>query len=180
MHSATSRPAAPSGDADENNLRGAEVLKPVIRPGGIMARRIFVLVAAATFAVSSFAHAADNASDRECVRGEVVIAPQAAMAQQEATAKSEAATQQNAVPQGETPMPVAAKATLEKVFATPVSESIETEDGVMALVGPIEFVITRIGPDGKPVMACVDNAEAARRFFETTVEKLPVKRAQDQ
>ena len=149
-----------------------------------MARRIFVLVAAAAFAVSSFAHAADNASDRECVRVEQapseVIAQSEVPAQQEATAKSDVATQQAAVPQAAAQLPVATMATLEKVFATPVSDSIETEDGVMALVGPIEYVITRIGPDGKPVMACVDNAEAARRFFEATVEKLPVRRAQDQ
>jgi hypothetical protein len=130
-----------------------------------MARRIFVLVAAAALAVSSFAHAADNASDRECTSEE--------LAKEKATVQHEAAVPQEVAP-------VASMATLEKVFAAPVSQSIETEDGVMALVGPIEFVITRIGPDGKPVMACVDSAEAAQRFFEATFEKLPAKRAQDQ
>ena len=125
-----------------------------------MARRIFVLAAAATFAVSAFAYAADNASDRDCVR---IDQSQEATVKPEAPVKSEAAVK-----------------ALDKILAAPMSASVETEDGVEALVGPIEFVIARIGPDGKPIKACVDSAEAARRFFQTRVEKLPAKSAQDQ
>ena len=36
-----------------------------------------------------------------------------------------------------------------------------------------ELVVARIGPDGKPVLACVNGADAAQRFFETPSEKLP-------
>ena len=132
-----------------------------------MARRIFVLVAAATFAVSAFAYAADNASDRDCVRVDQEIVQQDTPVQEKATVQ-----QKTTAP--------AAMVSLEKILAAPMSASVETEDGVEALVGPIEFVIARIGPDGKPVKACVDSAEAARHFFQTRVEKLPAKSAQDQ
>jgi len=36
----------------------------------------------------------------------------------------------------------------------------------------IEVLVVRIGLDGKPVLACVDSAEAAKRFLETPIENV--------
>ena len=36
----------------------------------------------------------------------------------------------------------------------------------------VELLVARIGPDGKPVLACVDSAEALKKFLESPVEKL--------
>src|SRR5688572_17331988 len=36
----------------------------------------------------------------------------------------------------------------------------------------MEVLIARIGTDGKPVLACVDSAAAAKRFLEAPVDKL--------
>ena len=41
-----------------------------------------------------------------------------------------------------------------------------------------EVLIARVGADGKLVFACVDSAEAAKRFFEAPVEKLPARATQ--
>jgi len=126
-----------------------------------MSRRISVLVAVAALAVSSFAHAAD--SKKEKTQQET----------QSQTAKLEAEAQQD--------VPAAAPATLEKTFtASAEGASIETEDGVSAMVGPIDVVISRIGADGKPVMACVDTLEAARRFFAAPVETVMPKQKKEQ
>jgi hypothetical protein len=76
--------------------------------------------------------------------------------------------------------PATAPATLEATFAVAKAESIETEDGVSAAVGPIEVVVARIGPDGKPVMACVDDLEAARRFRKAPSEQQAPKQAKEQ
>ena len=35
----------------------------------------------------------------------------------------------------------------------------------------MEVLVARIAPDGKAVMACVDSAEAAKKFFEAPIEK---------
>jgi hypothetical protein len=32
-------------------------------------------------------------------------------------------------------------------------------------------LIARVGPDGKLVLACVDSAEAAKKFLEAPIEK---------
>ncbi len=50
--------------------------------------------------------------------------------------------------------------------------SIETEDGVSMVAQSAEVVIVRIGTDGKPVMACVDNPESAERFFTAPAGQL--------
>lgn len=119
-----------------------------------MSRRISVLVAVTALAVSSFASAENRANDQECTRQEKV--------QQEAAAQ--AVIQPVVATQVE---PV----TLEAIFAASAeAASVETEDGVSAMVGPIEVVVARIGPDGKPVMACVDDIKAARRFFNVPAE----------
>jgi hypothetical protein len=126
-----------------------------------MSRRISVLVVAvAALAVSSVALAADRANDTECTRQEK--------------------TQQETVAQAPIQLPAAAPLTLEEVFAVSAEvEPIETEDGVSATVGPIEVVVARIGPDGKPVMACVDDLKAAQRFFHAPVVPAPKQAKED-
>lgn len=135
-----------------------------------MSRRISVLVAVTALAVSSFvpaAYAADRTNDQECTQQE--------KAQQEAAA---ATTQGEAAAQAVTVAPE--PATLEASFAVSAdAASVETEDGVSAMVGPIEVVVARIGPDGKPVMACVDDIKAARRFFNVPAET-PAPKAKEQ
>jgi hypothetical protein len=118
-----------------------------------MSRRISVLVAVTALAVSSTVYAADRANDQECARQEKVQQETAA----QAVIQPEVATQVEPV-------------TLEALFASAEAASVETEDGVSAMVGPIEVVVARIGPDGKPVMACVDDIKAARRFFNVPAE----------
>ena len=133
-----------------------------------MSRRMSVLVAVTALAVSSYAFAADRSSNRERKQQKTqqeTTAP--ATAQPEAAAKA-------------AEVPAAAPATLEEVFAVSAeAKSIETEDGVSA-AGHLEVVVARIGADGKPVQACVDSPEAARRFFKTPIEKLSPKQAKEQ
>jgi hypothetical protein len=131
-----------------------------------MSKRISVLVAVTALAVSSFA--ADRASNRESKQEKT---------QQETTAPA-TAQPDGAAKAAEASAPAAA--TLEETFAAASAESIETEDGVSAAVGPIEVVVARIGPDGKPVMACVDDLEAARRFFKAPSEQQAPKQAKEQ
>ena len=121
-----------------------------------MSRTISVLFAVAALAVSSFAYAADPASGRDRAQQE--------KAQQADAVECAETTQQDMAP----------VVTLEQMFtASAESESIETDDGVSAAVGPIEVVVSRIGADGKPIMACVDTLKAARHFFDTPIEQLP-------
>lgn len=42
----------------------------------------------------------------------------------------------------------------------------------------VEVLLVRIAPDGKPVMACVDSAEAAKKFLEAPIEKTARGRAE--
>ena len=134
-----------------------------------MSQRISVLVAVTALAVSSLAHAADRAGNRERTQEKT---------QQETAAQ---ATIQPEVAAKAAEVAAAAPATLEETFAVSAeAKSIETEDGVSATVGPIEVVVARIGPDGKPVMACVDDLQAARRFFKAPDEKLAPKQAKEQ
>jgi len=131
--------------------------------------RISVLVAVTALSVSSFVYGADRVSDDECTRQEKV--------QQETTAQ--ATIQQDETAKA-AQLPAAAPRTLEEVFAVSAeAEAIETEDGVSAMVGPIEVVVARLGPDGKPVMACVDDIKAARRFFKAPAETLAPKQAKE-
>ena len=132
-----------------------------------MSRRISVLVAVTALAVSSFAHAGERKQEKA----------QHEKTQQE-TAAPATAQPDVAAKAAESPAP--APVTLEEMFAVANVESIETEDGVSAAVGPIEVVVARIGPDGKPVMACVDDLEAARRFFKAPSEQQAPKQAKEQ
>jgi hypothetical protein len=58
--------------------------------------------------------------------------------------------------------------------------SVETADGVNSPMNGMELVVARLGEDGKPVIACVDNAEAAQRFFEAPAESIGRRKAQNQ
>ncbi|HEX8620103.1 MAG TPA: hypothetical protein VF911_21165 [Thermoanaerobaculia bacterium] len=58
--------------------------------------------------------------------------------------------------------------------------AVETSDGVSAPMQVSEVLVARIGTDGKPVMACVDNEEAARRFLDAPIERAERRRAQEQ
>ena len=58
--------------------------------------------------------------------------------------------------------------------------TVDTGDGVNSRTISVELVVARLGADGKPVMACVDNAEAAERFFEAPVARIGRGKAQDQ
>jgi hypothetical protein len=136
-----------------------------------MSRRISVLVAVTALAVSSLVYGADRAGDNECARQEKV--------QQEAAAQT-TMQQDETTPAAAAQLPAAAPLALEEVFAVSAeAQSMETEDGVGAMVGPIEVVVSRLGPDGKPVMACVDDIKAARRFFKAPAETLAPKQAKE-
>lgn len=50
--------------------------------------------------------------------------------------------------------------------------SIETEDGVSMEATSVEVVVARIGTDGKPVMACVDNVRSAEVFLKSPANQL--------
>ena len=58
--------------------------------------------------------------------------------------------------------------------------TFETADGVNSLAITAELVVARIGADGKPVMACVDNAAAAERFLGASLEDIGRRKAQNQ
>jgi len=67
---------------------------------------------------------------------------------------------------------VPARDELTALFARPESHTIATSTGTVAPMGPPEVLVARIGPDGKVVVACVDNETAARRFLEAPPETL--------
>ena len=59
--------------------------------------------------------------------------------------------------------------------AVPAAGTVTTkaaETTPVPLPEGVELLVARIGPDGKPVLACVDSAEALRKFLESPVEKL--------
>lgn len=53
-----------------------------------------------------------------------------------------------------------------------VTEFFEKNDAAPPQPEGLELLIARIGPDGKPVLACVDGAEAAKKFLESPMEKV--------
>jgi hypothetical protein len=53
-----------------------------------------------------------------------------------------------------------------------VAEFFEKSDAAPAQPDGLELLIARIGPDGKPVLACVDGAEAAKKFLESPIDKV--------
>lgn len=46
-------------------------------------------------------------------------------------------------------------------------------DGVTVLAPSMEVVVVQIGADGKPVLACVEGKETARRLVETPAARIP-------
>jgi hypothetical protein len=72
------------------------------------------------------------------------------------------------------PHVAASRPELTRLFARPDREAhvIETRTGISAPMGAPEVVLARVGPDGKLILACVDNETEARRFFETSAENL--------
>lgn len=50
-------------------------------------------------------------------------------------------------------------------------ESRQTEDGVALDTPAGELLVAKLGPDGKPVLACVDSEAAARKFLDTPAKK---------
>jgi hypothetical protein len=73
--------------------------------------------------------------------------------------------------------PTLLRSDLASIFAPPEqNETIETDDGFMAIGGSMQVLVARIGADGKPVLGCVDTEDAARRFFDAPVERLPAGR----
>jgi len=66
-----------------------------------------------------------------------------------------------------------------KPVAVPAQKHIDVEalfradpaaGAAAAPLDGMEVLIARIGPDGKPVLACVDSAEAAKKFLEAPIE----------
>jgi hypothetical protein len=49
---------------------------------------------------------------------------------------------------------------------------VESSTGVTAYGSSMEVLVARIGPDGKPVLACTDSMEAAKRFLEAPAERV--------
>ena len=59
-----------------------------------------------------------------------------------------------------------------KPLAVPAQTRIDVEALFRAApLDGMEVLIARVGPDGKLVLACVDSAEAAKKFLEAPIEK---------
>jgi hypothetical protein len=110
------------------------------------------------------------------IAGVVVLTIPLAHASERAAERPRTDVQSETVTETATAPPTLLRSDLASIFATHQSETIETDDGFMALGGSMEVVVARIGADGKPVLGCVDTEEAARRFFEAPVERLPAGR----
>jgi hypothetical protein len=153
-----------------------------------MSRTPSVFVLAAALAVTPFVYGAGKASDsaqkREEKQQAQAPAEASTAAQAPATAEASApvqapttapaAAQTAATP----PAPITIEQLLPDTSADP--ETIETENGVSATATHLDVVVARIGADGKPVMACVDSKEAARRFSHAPIDKLQTKKAKEQ
>jgi hypothetical protein len=114
-----------------------------------LSRRPYVVFAVLALSLSSSALAGSAPGDRDCTRAAT-------------------ATRTVAPPQIE----------FDAVFARVLAEIGESADETTASMSSMEVVIARVGNDGKPVMACVDNNEAAQRFFRAPIAQ--TKTAQDQ
>lgn len=120
-----------------------------------MFRRTHYVIAAAVLAILPLAYAgtpADESRTVEPVQSAEVAEPAIEVAASPVVAEAQI------------------RADLETVFR-PEEESVETTNGVMATITTGEVLLARIGPDGKVIMACVDNEEAAVRFLAGQVER---------
>ena len=115
-----------------------------------MSRRFFVVPAVLALAASPLAHASDQFATRVSAR--------------EAIAR------------------FAPRLELSELFARIEAggNSFDTEDGVSAPMQVSEVLVARLNTDGKPVMACVDNEESARRFLDAPIERVLRGRKQEQ
>jgi NAD(P)H-dependent flavin oxidoreductase YrpB (nitropropane dioxygenase family) len=150
-----------------------------------MSRTPSVFVLAAALAVTPFVYGAGKASDRAQKREETQQRARAQAEPQASTAAEASAPATTAAPlpaaaqiPAAAPAPITLEQLLPDMDANP--ETIETENGVSATVTHLDVVVARIGADGKPVMACVDSKEAARRFSRAPVDKLQTKKAKEQ
>jgi hypothetical protein len=115
-----------------------------------MSRRIFVIPAVLALAAAPLALASDQAAPRVSVRESIAR--------------------------------FAPRIELTELFAR-IAEggtSFETEDGVSAPMQVSEVLVARLNTDGKPVMVCVDNEQAARRFLDASIEAVQRGRKQEQ
>ena len=115
-----------------------------------MSRRFFIVPALVALAAAPLAHASEQLSQRTSVRESIAR--------------------------------FAPRLELTALFAR-IAEggtAFETSDGVSAPMQVSEVLVARIGTDGKPVMACVDNEAAARRFLDAPIERAERRRAQEQ
>ena len=89
-----------------------------------------------------------------------------------ANASDEACTREILKPVGATA--VASRINVAPLFLRQVVQS----DGTVVAepVSGMEVVVARVGPDGKLVLACVDSAEAAKRFLDAPIEQVARKR----
>lgn len=67
---------------------------------------------------------------------------------------------------------------LTAIFAAATEEQEDPES--LSAPGTFELIVVRLGADGMPVMACVDNEQAARRFLDAPASKIQSKKAQEQ
>jgi hypothetical protein len=58
----------------------------------------------------------------------------------------------------------------------PESQPGESIGGNQSPTGPAEVIVARIGPDGKPILSCVNNESAARAFLDAAPEDLPARK----
>ena len=71
--------------------------------------------------------------------------------------------------------PVDAAAIASRIDVAPLfMRQVVQPDGtvVAAPIGGMEVIVARIGRDGKPVLACVESAEAAKRFLEAPIDQV--------
>jgi NAD(P)H-dependent flavin oxidoreductase YrpB (nitropropane dioxygenase family) len=61
---------------------------------------------------------------------------------------------------------------LTALFARPALQADATENDAALPMGPPEVLMARFDADGKLVVVCVDNEEAARRFLEAPAESI--------
>jgi hypothetical protein len=67
---------------------------------------------------------------------------------------------------------------LAALFARSGEQTIVTENGTIAPMGPPEVLMARVGPDGRIAIVCVDSETAARRFLEAPDDSLARKKEQ--
>ncbi len=71
------------------------------------------------------------------------------------------------------PVPIASSSRIDLAGLFPRGgEPVQTRDGVNAAFPSMEVVVARIGPDGRLILACVDNEREAQRFLDVKTDSL--------